>query len=1206
MKRILFFNLICLTAIGCWAQQGAPYRIIDTTMVFTKEDFTISEDRHGLAYINPRDNSDPSLAYGLAKDANARFPWWMPTFSLNGDEMLASIDDVSCEFSDEVFFASGLHIANGHVISYLETDAPLKNYYVYSRRYDISDYDEEMLKTVHDFQVIASPFRYDSETQTLYLRTKVHIQIRLSYRPKNRYIDEGVVQDQDGNPIPNARVTLLDTITCRTDAEGRYRVVFESRLAYFYGSLKVSAEGFTPFETSVLPSFSDLENEFTRTLAVTLYNAIDLHAGWRQTLLLPAAPDATLGRFFRLKRVVGNKLFFERDFDPQAYVPYVVFPYKDARIDISRLVYDPDTLVRQSIWNFTQERDLIEFEGRFKKAVYAWPRNRVAYPLTIDENGVQQQERLLPMHADLCYDRNYFTSTREAVFIDPEEYVHPFIEDGKQWTVGHYRVGDAKPFRFSEYYFEGDTMVAGRLCKRWMERRYRADGTEENVIEIGALYEDDHCVWRVLPHTDDAQLLYDFSARKGETLEANGNMTLNVEDERYVCYNDKGMHCITVKAIDSDVTSVWIEGVGSVATPLDNEEEPLLGVTHRLISCKVGDETIYEREDDPTDYLADLRDDEYYRPIIETGKQWVVGVWDEGHYVSRKIYSLRRPTVRNRQLIYTLNCAIQDKDSHFAYMTSLAQLQEKERKVWAIKMKDSSDPVMIYDFDAHSGDSISVRGFDDAGSPGQQLRAKVRYNGANVYAQPNGEPLKGYRVTGALLGDAEEEWIAGVGSLSSPLRNFCLVDDMPEERLITCFIGSDTLFYDPVEDERMSRDILELAVPPYRPFIEEGKVWKVGRFPNHMVIARRLDSYYFDGDTIIDSRPCKRLMCLHQTSADYPFEDGGITPWTEYVGALSEAGQRVYCAWPGSEDFHLLYDFASSIGDTVEVESGSYVIAERCAKSDASFKGNQINLAPYGRLIDDWTYEFYYGYNYNTHFSWGEGVGVMCYDPFNYTNGWPNDEYQLMLCTVGDEILFRHPESKLKDGVTPPDDEVKKQRLDFTHVVKPRPKSPSRSRVEEAAAEGAAEPLTGEYSAETLFVDMRDLVGPYTVTLRGDDGTEFYRKEVETSYTLGLSTALARYGQSSLTLTIENAAEQYVATLLLDIENGIVDIYENGIPTTDTEIVNGKSVNGQWYDLSGRRLAVPSLRSQSSSVSSAPSALPKGVYVQRGHKIVLH
>ena len=1206
MKRILFFNLICLTAIGCWAQQDAPYRIIDTTMVFTKEDFTIHEDWHGLAYIHTRDDSDPSLTYGLAKDANARFPWWMPTFSLNGDEMLVSIDDVSCEFSDEVFFASGLHIANGHVISYLETDAPLKNYYVYSRRYDISDYDEEMLKTVHDFQVIASPFRYDSETQTLYLRTKVHIQIRLSYRPKNRYIDEGVVQDQDGNPIPNALVTLLDTITCRTDAEGRYRAVFESRIENLSGSFRVEAENHTSYRAGVSAYFSDWLEEVRRSRTIKLYNALDLKAGQMHSFVFPVTPDASLGRFFRLKGHKGKQIIFERDFKPKAFVPYILIPTADVRLDLSELKLKDDTLMIDR-----EDYGVVHFEGAFFSLSGGYVRTETNYQIDEDFDG--SPGWIEAMHATLLYPRDM--NPVELVLLDPEGVHRSFIEEGKVWTVGEYLNGESQPVHYRDYYFDGDTVVAGQTCKRWMERVWKDDASQGTIAELGALYEEDGKVWLIAPQSATPQLLYDFSAAVGDELVVNGTKGVDVVDVRWVALHGRKFHCISLRnkgtrpARLESMKNVWIDGIGNLQSPLDNYCEQSVSVSHRLLSCSVGDEVLYDSDDNPLARLADERDDDCYRPLIEEGKQWVVGVLVDGQYEYRKTYRIGPPNEMNYYYVYNeLYCDIQQKDRPFAFRRFVGWVRESKHQIW-LRQFDQRDPVLIYDFSMRSGDTITVEGFSDLYSLGQKLTAAVDYTGAAVYGPRSDLPLKTYQLPSPLLSGGGTEWIAGVGSPASPACNFYISEREPAEQLISCSVGSDTLYYDSSLAARLDAEIPALPGPAYRPFLEEGKVWKVGLWRGGE--AKQLEYYYLGGDTIVGGMTGKRMYCQHVTRADEPFADGSTEPWTEYVGALREEGRRVYLAKPDEEEFLLIYDFTPEEGDTLTVgvaearDDARFVSAyvkSYFPNTNNHFKGYCLYLmtgaAATAAELEALDPESYPYHNYAL---WMDGIGAFAGPLYNVLS---QSKY-LMTCTVGDEVLYFN--DNIKDGVTPPDDQVKKQRLDFTHVVKPVPKSPSRSRVEEAAAGDAAEPLTGEYSAETLFVDMRDLVGPYTVTLRGDDGTEFYRKEVETSYTLGLSTALARYGQSSLTLTIENAAEQYVATLLLDDENGIVDINEDGRPTPDTEIVNGKSVNGQWYDLSSRRLAVTSPRSQpvSHSHSSVPSVLPKGVYISSGKKVVV-
>ena len=396
----------------------------------------------------------------------------------------------------------------------------------------------------------------------------------------------------------------------------------------------------------------------------------------------------------------------------------------------------------------------------------------------------------------------------------------------------------------------------------------------------------------------------------------------------------------------------------------------------------------------------------------------------------------------------------------------------------------------------------------------------------------------------------------------------------------------------------------------YRPFIEEGKEWKVGWRSEMTDKAMKVDYYYFEGDTIIDNQRCQKMLCRHEAHEQW----GNPEPSTQYVGALYEFGHKVYGVFPGRRDFKLLYDFVSAVGDTVSThgsvllpnnsrsDSVSCIITDKGNLSVGNIKGAYAKVAL--RQIN-WDKEKKpFEYDFRHPIQWVAGIGNLSGSPLQNVGeyGLEGDGYALMSCTVGDEVLYYNGD--IEDGVTPPADEAKKQRLDFTHVVKPVPKSPRRGHLN--AASDAVHPITGEYSAKTLTVDMRDLVGHYTVTLRNDDGTVLYRKEIDARNTLGLSTALAHYGHGTFTLTIENGEEQYVATLLIDDETGIA--------TPDSKIVNSKSVNSKslnsrsaqsdasylkkWHDLSGRSLSV-------SSASSVPSVLPKGVYIRNGKKFVV-
>ena len=64
-----------------------------------------------------------------------------------------------------------------------------------------------------------------------------------------------------------------------------------------------------------------------------------------------------------------------------------------------------------------------------------------------------------------------------------------------------------------------------------------------------------------------------------------------------------------------------------------------------------------------------------------------------------------------------------------------------------------------------------------------------------------------------------------------------------------------------------------------------------------------------------------------------------------------------------------------------------------------------------------------------------------------------------MSCTVGDEIIYLNDE--YEDGATPKEMEARKQRFDFTHTIKTKPKAPMRREGEMA--------LYGEYSQQPHY-----------------------------------------------------------------------------------------------------------------------------------------
>ncbi len=53
------------------------------------------------------------------------------------------------------------------------------------------------------------------------------------------------------------------------------------------------------------------------------------------TIILPTAPDASKGKYYRLDRVEDKQIVFEQELQPRAHVPYIIVPSEDFSIDIN-------------------------------------------------------------------------------------------------------------------------------------------------------------------------------------------------------------------------------------------------------------------------------------------------------------------------------------------------------------------------------------------------------------------------------------------------------------------------------------------------------------------------------------------------------------------------------------------------------------------------------------------------------------------------------------------------------------------------------------------------------------------------------------------------------------------------------------------------------------------------------------------------------
>ena len=70
-------------------------------------------------------------------------------------------------------------------------------------------------------------------------------------------------------------------------------------------------------------------------LAIT--EPVTFTEGQVATIILPIAPDASKGKYYRLDRVDDGQIIFEEELQPQAHIPYIIVPNEDFSINLSTL-----------------------------------------------------------------------------------------------------------------------------------------------------------------------------------------------------------------------------------------------------------------------------------------------------------------------------------------------------------------------------------------------------------------------------------------------------------------------------------------------------------------------------------------------------------------------------------------------------------------------------------------------------------------------------------------------------------------------------------------------------------------------------------------------------------------------------------------------------------------------------------------------------
>ena len=359
------------------------------------------------------------------------------------------------------------------------------------------------------------------------------------------------------------------------------------------------------------------------------------------------------------------------------------------------------------------------------------------------------------------------------------------------------------------------------------------------------------------------------------------------------------------------------------------------------------------------------------------------------------------------------------------------------------------------------------------------------------------------------------------------------------------------LNYVVVDNQGMEHPVInKTPQTAYRPFVEEGKVWKVGDITSGNP-AQCVEHFYFDGDTIVGGKACKKMMCQRYVNPDFHFQ----RPALYYVGAWYEVDKKVYFCVATNNQFKLMYDFSIEDNGTFQTNGLSYVIGPKQTGGIKGFKGVHRGVREYGDGEDTFRCA-----------PWLEGVGGVYGPPttnvFNVELGDPL--WFLMSCTVGDEVIYLN--DAYEDGATP-EALARKDRIDFTHTIKIRPKS--RSMTAEAMPS-----LYGEYNDQQLGINLNALDEAYLVSITDESGKTVYENAVNAGNVVGLNVDISTYAKGRYTVTVENSNESFT---------GQFETQTTGISLAPAH----SQKEGAIYNLQGQRI----------------SSLRKGLNIINGHKV---
>ena len=736
----------------------------------------------------------------------------------------------------------------------------------------------------------------------------------------------------------------------------------------------------------------------------------------------------------------------------------------------------------------------------------------------------------------------------------------PLVEEGKHWTYDNFM--PLRPAKYDHYYYydlKGDTLIAGKKClKMYSDNMYN-----DSIIHYeGALYEENKKVFCFFPGKEEAVLLYNFDCKIGDLLDIYyGDEQVLVTDIQSVALGDTIGRQYILQPVETfkydGEMMYWIEGVGSTKDFFGMK--PATGNNRYLDACELNGEYFYKKP------VPDMTPKDYHKMGIE-GKRWnyIHYYLDEnGEHREPYSYVVKGDTVIRRtpykKLWYQdgkterLVCLLLEEGRGVYKSTDFGNNSYESPVFKTFFQFDRTDFGRVFTWKSKCQEGNTnwmVYGVDTIEVNNRQFR---RYTCLQKYSE-EGESLTTIEYGGD--GVWHDIWVEGVGSASSgiedqiPSHEPPLVTTSDYTYFVSCYEDGECIFT--ADDFNIQQDV-NIA---YRPMIEDGKVWKVGGVGSNPV--QLVEYYYFDGDTIIDGKTCKQMMCQRYVNAEHP--DYAVIsqyPMLRNVGAWYEEDKKVFIYDTNSKMFKKIYDFSVDANDILLINSQSYMIGPRQTGGINGFKGvyRDVWMLAAGDTIPNTT--------------WLEGIGSIDGPTVNVYHGEVYHGLFLMSCTVGDEVIYLNDE--YVDVATPEALIVEKRRFDFTHTIKTRPKAPLH-RVAEASETTS---LYGEYSDQRLGINLNPLDQAYLVSITDMSGRAIYEKTIDAGTIVALDIDISAYPKGYYTVKVENGQEVFT---------GEFETQTNGI-----EVVDGRrnQEKPDIYNLQGQRI----------------SSLQKGLNIVSGRKV---